>query len=169
MIFCWRGEPVIIDKRVQGDHDILNHPGLCGLVHRGDLTRYRAGGDLLADRLEEASSLAACKFDIVQTYKEHGHEAYALRLLGELAMHRGSRETEQAEAYYQQALALAEELGMRPLVAHCYRGLGTLCVKTGQREVARAALSTAMEMYRTMEMRFWLPQVEAVLAQVERQ
>jgi hypothetical protein len=30
----------------------------------------------------------------------------------------------------------------------------------------KAALSTAMEMYRTMEMTFWLPQVEAVLAQV---
>jgi len=32
----------------------------------------------------------------------------------------------QAEAHYQQALALADELGMRPLMAHCHRGLGTL-------------------------------------------
>ena len=30
------------------------------------------------------------------------------------------RSVEQAEAYYQQALALAEELGMRPLQAHCH-------------------------------------------------
>ena len=74
----------------------------------------------------------------------------------------------QAEAPTSQALALAEELGMRPLQAHCHRGLGTLYATTGQREQARTELSTAIEMYRAMEMTFWLPQTEAALAQVER-
>ena len=37
----------------------------------------------------------------------------------------------------------------------------------GQQEQARAALSTAIEMYRGMEMTFWLPETEAALAQVE--
>ena len=46
---------------------------------------------------------------------------------------------------------------MRPLQAHCHRGLGTLYAKTGQREQARTALSTAMELYREMAMTFWLP------------
>ena len=78
-------------------------------------------------------------------------------------------EVEQAEAHYRQALALAEELGMRPLQAHCHRGLGTLYTKVGQREQARAALSTAIELYQSMEMTFWLPQTEAALAQVEGQ
>ena len=73
----------------------------------------------------------------------------------------------QAEAFYRQALALADELGMRPLQAHCHRGLGTLYVKIGQREQACAALSTAIEMYQTMEMTFWLPEAEVALAQVE--
>jgi tetratricopeptide (TPR) repeat protein len=72
----------------------------------------------------------------------------------------------QAEAHYQQALALAEELGMRPLVAHCHYGLGRLYGQTGQREQARAELSAAIALYRAMEMTFWLPQVEVVLAQV---
>ena len=71
------------------------------------------------------------------------------------------------EAYYRQALALAQGLGMRPLVAHCHRGLGTLYAQTSQPEQARAELSTAIEMYQTMEMTFWLPQVDAALAQVE--
>ena len=75
----------------------------------------------------------------------------------------------QAEAHYQQALALAEALGMRPLVAHCHLGLGTLYAKTGQRDQARAALSTAIDLYRAMDMTFWLPQAEAALAQVEEQ
>ena len=62
-----------------------------------------------------------------------------------------------AETHYQQALALANELGMRPLQAHCHLGLGTLYATTGQREQARAALATAIALYRAMEMTFWLP------------
>jgi hypothetical protein len=57
---------------------------------------------------------------------------------------------------------------MRPLQAHCHRGLGLLYAATGQSEQARAALTTAIEMYRAMEMTFWLPEAEAALAQVER-
>jgi hypothetical protein len=53
---------------------------------------------------------------------------------------------------------------MRPLVAHCHLGLGTLYAGTRRREQARAELSTATEMYRAMEMTFWLPQAEAMLA-----
>ncbi len=56
---------------------------------------------------------------------------------------------------------------MRPLQAHCHRGLGTLYSQTGQVEQARAELSTAIEMYRDMEMTFWLPETEAKLAEVE--
>jgi hypothetical protein len=55
---------------------------------------------------------------------------------------------------------------MRPLQAHCHRGLGTLYAKTGRQEQARAELSTAIEIYRAMEMAFWLPQAETALAQV---
>ena len=58
---------------------------------------------------------------------------------------------------------------MRPLQAHCHRGLGMLYTNIGHQEQARAALSTAMEMYRTMEMTFWLPEVKAVLAQVVKE
>jgi hypothetical protein len=53
---------------------------------------------------------------------------------------------------------------MHPLVAHCYRGLGTLYAQTGRAEQARAALSAAIALYRAMDMTFWLPQAEAALA-----
>jgi hypothetical protein len=56
---------------------------------------------------------------------------------------------------------------MRPLQAHCHRGLGTLYAKIGQREQARTELSAAVELYRAMDMTFWLPRTEAALAQVE--
>ena len=55
---------------------------------------------------------------------------------------------------------------MRPLQAHCRVGLGALYVKIGQREQARTALSTAIDLYRAMEMTFWLPRAEAELAKV---
>jgi hypothetical protein len=73
----------------------------------------------------------------------------------------------QAAAHYRQALALAEALGMRPLVAHCHYGLGQLYHQTGRAEQACAALTTALDLYRAMDMTFWLPQAEAALAQVE--
>jgi predicted ATPase len=66
----------------------------------------------------------------------------------------------------EQALALAEELGMRPLVAHCHHGLGKLYATIGRGTEARAELSTAIELYRAMEMLFWLPQAEAALARI---
>ena len=55
---------------------------------------------------------------------------------------------------------------MRPLEAHCHYGLGRLCGQTGRGEQARAELSAAIDLYRVMEMTFWLPQAEAALAQV---
>ena len=102
--------------------------------------------------------------------KRHArNEALALHQLGVVYAHADPPDVEQAEAYYQQALALAEELGMRPLLAHCHHGLGWLYARTAEREQARTALSTAIEMYRAMDMTFWLPQAEAALAQVEGQ
>ena len=104
---------------------------------------------------------------LARAHQERGNQAYALRLLGEIAARRDPPEVEPAAAHYQQALTLAEELGMRPLQAHCHRGLGTLYAATGQREQARTALSTAIALYRDMDMTFWLPQTEAALAQVQ--
>ena len=92
---------------------------------------------------------------------------YALRLLGEIAARRDAPASEQAASSYRQALALADERGMRPLQAHCHLGLGTLYAQIGRREQARAALTAAIDLYRAMAMTFWLPQVEVALAQVE--
>jgi tetratricopeptide (TPR) repeat protein len=121
---------------------------------------------VLAGHLEEAHALAERPLALARERQERGNETYALRLLGEIATRREPPEAAQAKAHYRQALALADELGMRPLQAHCHRGLGTLYAKTGRQEQARAELSTAIEMYRAMDMTFWLPQTEAVLAQV---
>ena len=64
-------------------------------------------------------------------------------------------------------MVLGDELGMRLLQAHCHLGLGTLYVRTGQREQAHTELSAAIGLYCVMDMPFWLPQAEAALAQVD--
>jgi class 3 adenylate cyclase/tetratricopeptide (TPR) repeat protein len=124
---------------------------------------------LRAGRLEEAQALATQGLAYAREHQERGHEAYALRLLADIAARHESPDRDQATAHYRQALALTEELGMRPLRAHGHLGLGSLYATTGQRKEARAALTTAIEMYRAMDMTFWLPQAQAALAEVEGQ
>ena len=121
---------------------------------------------MLAGRLEEAHALAERVLALARERQERGNQAYALRLLGAIAARREPPESASSETHYCQALALAEEPGMRPLQAHCHLGLGNLYVQTGRPEPARAALTAAVALYRDMEMRFWLPQAEAALAQV---
>jgi class 3 adenylate cyclase/tetratricopeptide (TPR) repeat protein len=123
---------------------------------------------LLVGRVEEASILAEQLLELSCTHPGRGYQAQAYRLLGDIAMHRDPPDIDQAEAYYQQAITLAEEPGMRPLQAHCHRGLGTLYAQRGRREQAHTELSTAMTMYQAMDMTFWLPQTQAALAQVAR-
>jgi tetratricopeptide (TPR) repeat protein len=113
---------------------------------------------LLANRLEDARSRAAQAVDLARQYQQRGQQAWGLWLLGECAAREARTEVKPAAGHYHQALALAEELGMRPLQAHCHRGLGMLHGTLGQQQHARRELSTAIEMYRAMKMTFWLPQ-----------
>jgi DNA-binding winged helix-turn-helix (wHTH) protein/class 3 adenylate cyclase/tetratricopeptide (TPR) repeat protein len=123
-------------------------------------------GYVLAGRMMDAMPLAQHALEAARTQKQPGYQAYALRLLGEIEAYGEAPDVVLAETSYRQALALAEESSMRPLQAYCYRGLGTLYVKIGQREQARAALASALDLYRAMEMTFWLPEAESALAQV---
>ena len=121
---------------------------------------------LLAGCPEDARQRAAQAVDLACQYQQRGHQAWALWILGESTARQAFPESEPAAGQYRQALALAEELGMRPLQAHCHRGLGTLYAQSGQRELTRTALSAAIALYRDMAMTFWLPQAEAALVQV---
>jgi tetratricopeptide (TPR) repeat protein len=123
---------------------------------------------LLDGRLADAARIADQAVEVTRTYQQRGFEANALRMVAEVATRADRPKAKQADSYYHQSLALAEELGMRPLVAHCHLGLGTLYQKVGRDEQARAELTSAAEMYRAMEMMFWLEKAEAAQAQVPR-
>jgi tetratricopeptide (TPR) repeat protein len=121
---------------------------------------------LLGGRWSEAMDLAARALDLARAHKERGHEAWSLRLLGDIQARHDPPAVESAEVFYRQAIALAEELRMAPLLAHSLLGLGKLCALSGRPQQARVDLSTAIDLLRAMEMRRWLPQAEAALAQV---
>ncbi len=128
---------------------------------------YLGEAQLLASHLEEAQVLAECALTQAREHQERGHQAYALRLIGDITARHQPLHSERAEAHYREALDLAEELGMRPLVAHCLLGLGTLHANIGQRQQAHAELSAAIALYRAMAMTFWLPQAEAAMVPLD--
>jgi tetratricopeptide (TPR) repeat protein len=125
-------------------------------------------GYLLAGRREDAQQIAEQGLHLYRRRKQRGNEAWTLCTLGRVTAHADSPDLDQAEHYYREARTLAEEIGMRPLVAHCHLGLGTLYQKASRDDEAQAELATAAEMYRAMEMAFWLEKAELSLAQVAR-
>jgi DNA-binding NtrC family response regulator/tetratricopeptide (TPR) repeat protein len=144
------------------------HPGAAAMIRTPMLCRLFLGeAQLLAGSLEDAQAIAERALAFAREYQERGYQAYALQLLGQIVVRHDPIESELAEAHYRQALTLTEALGMRPLQAHCHRGLGLLYAMLGQQESARTALSMAITMYRAMDMTFWLPQAETALAQVK--
>ena len=113
---------------------------------------------LLVGQSEEAATHGKRALTEARERGERGYEAWALRLQGEIASRLDARV---AENRYSQALALATELGMRPLVAHCHAGLARVYRRTGQHDQAQEHLTTATTLYREMGMTYWLEKAEA--------
>jgi class 3 adenylate cyclase len=109
---------------------------------------------LLADQVENARACADRAVTLARGRGERGNEAWALRLLGDVASHRGSPDVGTASTHYVAAMSLASELAMRPLVAHCHFGLGRLYGRTGDPEQAQEHLTTATAMYGEMGMTY---------------
>jgi tetratricopeptide (TPR) repeat protein len=129
------------------------------------LAELRLGEALLAaGRVDEARVAATRALDLARERGEQGHEAWALRLLGEIAAQPRATAADEAESHYRQGLALAERLDMRPLVAHCHLGLGDISRQGNALAEAREHLTAAVAMYREMAMAFWLAKAEAAIA-----
>jgi tetratricopeptide (TPR) repeat protein len=118
---------------------------------------------LLAGRLAEADERARQALALAEARRERGHEAHALRLQAEIAARREPADAAVAVRLYEQAIAVAGELGMRPLVARCRHGLGLLYARAGQRERAESEVAAARRLFSGMGMDFWRARVEAAL------
>jgi tetratricopeptide (TPR) repeat protein len=123
---------------------------------------FLAHAYLQGGRTEAALERARLALELSRQNGERGSEAYAMRLLGEIASHARCADDDTARAYYRRASELAAEIGMRPLVAHCHLGLGKLS-RTNEHERALEHLTTAATMYRDMGMTYWLKRAEAAM------
>jgi DNA-binding SARP family transcriptional activator len=141
-------------ERLLDGHVASGFVGLLGWLY---LRLGRAA--LSLGRLDDARRLGDRALE--SSSRQPGFAAHALHLLGEVATHPDRFDAERGETHYRKALALAEPCGMRPLVAHCHLGLGKLCRRMGRREEARDHLTVATQMYRDMDMPYWLAQTEA--------
>jgi tetratricopeptide (TPR) repeat protein len=110
---------------------------------------------LLADQVENARACADRAVMLARGRGERGYEAWALRLLGDIASHHGRLDVATAEGHYGAAMNLAAALEMRPLLAHCHFGLGRLYRRTGNLEQAQQHLITARAMYAETGMTYW--------------
>jgi hypothetical protein len=111
---------------------------------------------------------------LARARQERGFEAWGLKLMGEVYAHEAAKGEEaegqeprieqgpfeQAAGAYRQALALAAELHMRPLLAHCHQGLGRLYRRRRDHQRAQEHMTIATMMYREMDMRLWLEGME---------
>jgi transcriptional regulator with AAA-type ATPase domain/tetratricopeptide (TPR) repeat protein len=119
---------------------------------------------LLDGRPEEARAAIERALKHTRENEQRWREAQAIYVLAQISAHAGPPDLERAEVQYGEALALATEFDMRPLVAHCHLGLGNFYRRTGKPAQTQEHLTTAVSMYREMDMGFWLAQAEAALA-----
>ncbi|WP_296348492.1 BTAD domain-containing putative transcriptional regulator [Reyranella sp.] len=146
--------------RLQEGEQLLERHAFSGQT--GTLGWFYAGlgrAALVLGRLENARRLATRALEF--SPHQPGFAAHALHLLGDVATHPDRFDAKSGEAYYRQALTLAESHGMSPVVAHCHLGLGKLYRRKGAHKQANEHLTTATTMYREMSMRFWQEQADA--------
>lgn len=118
---------------------------------------------LVAGRIDDALATATDALDLCRAREERGREASVLRLLGEIVAARDPVDAGRSDEYYRQAIELARQLGMRPVMAHSYLGLGLLHGRMGQHEGARLEIEAAIGEYRAMDSRWWLTRAESAL------
>jgi class 3 adenylate cyclase/tetratricopeptide (TPR) repeat protein len=119
-------------------------------------TLHWAEGLMAAGEDERALETARHALDLAVSHKERGHQAWARRLLGDLASRRGAPALAEAEQHYRESLAIAEELRMQPVVAHVKMGLGRVMRLAGDRVRAEEYLVTAFMLFRGMDVPYWV-------------
>ncbi len=124
---------------------------------------YQAEAHLLAGRVEPAQALARESLELARRQGERSHEVWSLRMVAESAGRGDAARADVACETYGQALALADRLGMRPMVARCRLGLGALAGRLGRRDLARTELGAAVSELRLLGMTRWLDEADAAL------
>jgi tetratricopeptide (TPR) repeat protein len=119
----------------------------------------------LDGRLDAATKSGEEAIASARSQGVYGELAWCAWIVGDIGLTAGN--LERAEVRYREAHDLAAPRGMRPLVAHCHLGLGTLSSRTGKREEAHKHLAAATTMYREMEMMYWLEKARRQIQELD--
>jgi class 3 adenylate cyclase/tetratricopeptide (TPR) repeat protein len=142
--------------------EALNEAALMRMaVFHSQMVMWLSEARLLMGAVGEAAALAADALDSTREKHEAGLEGWALRLMAEVTAQEEPFDVARAEDLYRQAIQQAERLGMRPLIARCHLGLGSLYRRAGKDQDARAHLGTATGFFREMQMPLWIDRVDA--------
>jgi len=120
----------------------------------------------LNGQLAKAFEAAEEALRIFRQTDEYYFGAWTLLVMAKIQAEKGSDQIEQAKQTYRQAKELADKLKMRPLFAHCCLELGKYYSRRGENEKARSELLKAIDLYRSLGMKFWLPKAQAILSEV---
>jgi DNA-binding SARP family transcriptional activator len=112
------------------------------LVHLGE-------GYLLAGRKEEATALVNRVLALADARGERGTKAWALRLSAEFIADGGPASVESALTAYREAITLASDLGMGPLLARCHLGVARCYRDAGRDDEAGIESAAAAELFRS--------------------
>jgi tetratricopeptide (TPR) repeat protein len=144
----------LVASAIEESHDSQSFRWSAPILLYGGIVSLAAG------RIDEAVGYAEQALALARRLGARANEAQALCLAGDVAV---ARDGADAEGRYHEALALAETLGMRPLVAHCHLGLATRGGRAGQLEPARQHLAIATMLFREMSMPTSLEQAEVAV------
>jgi class 3 adenylate cyclase/tetratricopeptide (TPR) repeat protein len=111
-------------------------------------------------RIGDAGLCARQALALSREHTECGLEGHALRLLGDVCRDDATA-FDESELFYRQAIARADELGMRPLLAQSYFGLSQLDRRTNRRANAETHLATAVTLFKILNMPFWVRRAQA--------
>jgi len=119
---------------------------------------------LEAGRLDDAARVAADALPQARERGERGDEGWLSAALGAIALRRGRPAVGEAIASLEEAIAVARQLGMRPLEARGLVTLGQAHLLLGRPKEAQPHLSEAVDLFRSTAMQRWLGPAEALLA-----
>jgi tetratricopeptide (TPR) repeat protein len=132
-------------------------------AHRSGVLTRLGHALLVVGRTEDARRFGARALDMATRSGERGVEASVRQLLAEVALYGATAPGDhEAERQFRDALLIADEIGLRPLAAHCHAGLGRLHQCHAKPDQAQQHLTTAVAMYREMGMAPWLRRTEEV-------
>ena len=165
---CLGAAYVGVGRRDEGIHllqqAVTESASLHGRVSYDWFLSELASAYLRMGRIAEARPLAREALELARDRGDRRFHALALYVSGEIEANSEPPDVSSAETFFREAIALMETLEMRPRLANCRLALGRLYAKVGRIDCARAELSLANDLFRSMSMDRWAARAGTALA-----